>query len=337
MLNKINSVSIAGISTALPKNIVEFSHNENRTRSKNPTGVKKAYIASDDVCASDLALLASQDLLEKLEWKKESIDCIIFVTQTPDYLIPATACLLQSRLGLSENCIAFDVNLGCSGYLYGLYLSSSLIRKNGLKRVLLLTGDTSSKLISKDDQSVNSLFGDAVCATALEYTPKALPLHFILGTDGNGFASLHIPAGGSRKYVSDNKNDFFLKMNGPNIFLFALQKVPKLVSSILNKLNWSIDSVDFWLFHQASALVIDSIVEKIGIPSSKVITSYEEYGNTSSASIPLTITEKLTPLINNNASGKRLILVGFGAGHSWGVLAFDCFTDILTSTVFHTQ
>lgn len=332
MFAQIKGVNIAGISTALPNEIIVFDKNRNG-KCQNPTGVRKVHIANDETCTSDLAIKACDDLISRLNWDRKNIDALIFLSQTPDYLVPATACLLQKRLNLSNSCAAFDINLGCSGYVYGLYIASSLLHQHGANRILLVVGDTSSKVINPEDRRVNKLFGDAACVTALEYLPTASPLRFALGTNGAGYKSLYIPAGGARKYLGDSKEENCLMMNGPKIFAFALQEIPKLVKSMLEEFSLSKDSIDIWVMHQASALVIKALIDKIGITPTKVLTSFEKYGNTSSASIPLTLTQCLNSSSNISIAGKRFLFLGFGAGNSWGGLTFKSDKNIIRSTV----
>jgi 3-oxoacyl-[acyl-carrier-protein] synthase-3 len=240
------------------------------------------------------------------------------------------------RLGLSSSCAAFDVTLGCSGHVYGLWLAMSLIAGSGLSRVLLLAGDVASVLSSPTDRAVSLLFGDAGSATAIEKDVTASPCVFSLGTDGSGWKNLIIPSGMQyaryprdattcvRRKAEDNSErsaeDLF--MDGSEVFAFTIREVPPLVKRVLNDAGWQLDEVDAFVFHQANKFMISHLAKTMKVPLSKVPLSLQEYGNTSSASIPLTITTRLRDEISSRPL--RLLLVGFGVGYSWGACAIHC-------------
>jgi 3-oxoacyl-[acyl-carrier-protein] synthase-3 len=336
-MNGINNVKIAGIASAIPDTLVKNSSlsdtfaAEEISKICKSTGVQSRAVSNEGLCTSDLCVEAAEKLLKDLNWERESIDLLVFVSQTPDYVLPATACSLQNRLQLSKQCMAFDINLGCSGYTYGLSVVGSLIN-SGSKRALLLVGDTSSKLVSPKDRSTALLFGDSGTATALEHNEGA-SFFCDLGTDGSGSEHLIIHAGASREPLND-KNTIVkegsdgnlrarsdLYMNGAEVFTFTLREVPNTVSRALSAANLEIDDIDYFVFHQANEFMLKHIAKRMKIPAEKFITALESFGNTSSASIPLTIVDKLS---NSLSSGKHtLCLCGFGVGLSWGTIVIE--------------
>jgi 3-oxoacyl-[acyl-carrier-protein] synthase-3 len=286
------------------------------------------------MCASDLCFAAAERLLSQLEWDRSSIDHLVVVTQYPDYLLPATSCLLHGRLGLSKSCACLDINLGCSGYIYGLSVASALLSTVSAGRCLLLVGDTPSKTASPQDKSVSMLFGDAGTATALESSPAAPPMYFQLGTDGSGYRHLILPAGGFRhpstqltkvrtERESGNwRSEEDLFMDGPEIFAFTLREVPPLIRTTLEATGWPVESVDAFIFHQANRFMIQHLQKKLKLPAEKVPIALGEYGNTSSASIPLAINAALRDTVSFGE--QQLIMAGFGVGLSWGSAAVTC-------------
>jgi 3-oxoacyl-[acyl-carrier-protein] synthase-3 len=295
------------------------------------TGVYVRHISQTEQCTSDLCFYAASRLLKELDWDKDSVDALIFVSQTFDYICPATSCYLHGRLGLSTNCAAFDISLGCSGYVYGLWNAASIIASGG-KRVMLLVGDTLSKIISPMDKSTKPLFGDAGTATAVEYDENGL-WHFEFGTDGSGYQHLIVPAGGFRRRSdvetakrteregNNVRGDEDLFMNGAEIFTFTIREVPKLVAKVLASIKWTVADVDAFVFHQANRFMLDYLSKKMKLPLDKVPYSLEKFGNTSSASIPLTISQMLRYPVEKEK--QRLVLAGFGVGLSWGGVALE--------------
>lgn len=332
---RIEGVHVAGIASAVPDRIVTmeddakvFGEEETRRVVKN-TGVRERHIAKY-LCASDLCQASAERLMTDLDWSPESIDVLVFVTQCADVPAPATACLLQQRLKLGTHVAAFDVNLGCSAYTYGLWMTSSLLR-GGMRRALLLVGDTATRAASPHDRSVVPLFGDAGSATALELKPGAPPMDFILGTDGSGAKHLHSRTGGHRhpctpasfdlKMREDGilRSDVHTVMNGAEVLTFALRNVPGLLKEIKTASGWSEDDVAAYVFHQASAFMLKNVARCARISMSKVVLGLEKYGNTSSASIPLAMNDQLQTRLES--ATERLILTGFGIGWSWAAAA----------------
>ena len=283
-------------------------------------GVETRYWVRPGQTTSDLCLVAGERLLERLDWARDSVDALIFVSQTPDQRLPATACVLHSRLGLPPHCQAFDVGLGCSGYVYGLWLASTLITA-GCARVLLMAGETSSLLIDHDDRGTALLFGDAGTATALERDDDAPVTTFVLGTDGGGASNLIVPAGGFREPVQDSRragpfNPEHLFMDGGEVFAFTLRAVPKLVAETLAHAGCGVEEVDAFVLHQANRFMLTHLAKKIGARPDQAPINIDRFGNTSSATLPLVLTTDLAERLA--ASPANIALVGFGVGYSWG-------------------
>lgn len=338
----VEGIAIKGISCCVPPKIernidISSQSQEDLQKFIEVTGVEERRIASENVCTSDLCVKAANDLLTAMQWDKETVEIIVFVSQTGDYLLPVTSAILQDRLGLSKNCIAFDIPLGCSGYVYGISVITGMMKAFGLKRGILLAGDTSSKWVSKDDKSTFPLFGDAVSATLFEQDEINSKICLDLGTDGSGYKSIIIPAGGSRNKISAeslNKTEFDggisrnqceLVLEGMDVFSFGISEAPKTVNKLLEGFSIDKDNVDFFVFHQANMMMNKMIAKKLKLPPEKVPTSLKNFGNTSSASIPLTIVTELVEKIK--AKDLRFILCGFGVGLSWGTAYLDLKKD----------
>jgi len=305
----VNNVNIIGISAAVPKNLVK------NTDSKfiNTTGVEEKRVTLDH-CASDLCFESADKLLEDLKLDRSGIQLLIFVSQTPNYKLPITSAILQDRLKLSESCICLDIPLGCSGYVYGLYVASSLISSGQIKKGLLLVGDTISKEIEDTDISTKDLFGDSGTCTILEYDEYANPLNFGLGTDGSGYESIIIRGGGSKERESSP----YLKLDGVGVFNFGINKIPKIVKDFMSHFKISVEEIDKFIFHQANKLMNDKIIKKLNIPQEKSLSSIKSFGNTSSATIPLTIVTEH----KESESEEHLLFCGFGVGLSWATVSY---------------
>jgi 3-oxoacyl-[acyl-carrier-protein] synthase-3 len=293
------------------------------------TGVAIRSIAAPDQCTSDLGVIAAQNLFNSGICKPEDIDFLLFCTQFPDYFLPASACTIQSRLGLRTNCGALDFNLGCSGYVYGLALSKSLIEDDLANKVLLIVGDTLSKAINPNDRGSLALFSDGASATLISSTidEKEFIGPFLFGTDGTGAKNLIIPAGGFRKprnqdtaIARDDGSGNFrsaedLFMDGAEIFNFSLQTVPRSINRLLERCQLTLEEVDYFVFHQANKFMLEALRRKIKIPKEKFSINLAEYGNTSSATIPIALEVAWeNGLIKKNS---RVLLCGFGVGYSW--------------------
>lgn len=292
------------------------------------TGIRNRCISKPQECASDLGVGACQKLFNSGICQPSDIDFLLLCTQSPDHFLPTTACLMQNRLGIPTRAGALDFNLGCSGYIFGLGLAKGLVETNQAHNVLLVTAETYSKFINPKDRSVRPLFGDAASATLISLGDGAEIGPFIYGTDGGGGDNLIVPSGGMRipqtpetglPTVDDRgnvrtKNNLY--MNGPELCLFTLKSIPSLVAQTLEKASLGMDDIDFFVFHQASHYILENLRNRIKIPNSKFLTSYENYGNTVSSTIPIVLCDKIKEGIIQ--TGHRIMLVGFGVGYSWG-------------------
>lgn len=334
---KTNNVLIKGISACVPvnkednKDLTLFADQQEASKFIEATGVEFRHIVRDSgICTSDLCFNAAHRLMDDLNWNAEDIDCLIFVSQTPDYILPATSCILQERLKLSQNCYAMDISLGCSGWVYGLSVISSLISSGFMKKGLLLAGDTTSVTKSAEDKSTYPLFGDAGTATAVEYAPESDPMIFNFGTDGKGYEAIIIPDGGFRSFFSEKsfvteeiepgikRNRLQSILNGPAVFTFAITKAPKSVNALLEYFNIEKESIDYFIFHQANFFMNEKIRTKLKIDKEKTPYCLREFGNTSSASIPLTLVD----LGANSLKNKKMVGLCFWCGIVLGVSCF---------------
>jgi 3-oxoacyl-[acyl-carrier-protein] synthase III len=293
------------------------------------TGIRTRYIAGQDESCSTMAINAGKKLFSELNIEACEIDYILLCTQSPDYSLPTTACIVQNELGIPTEAGALDFNLGCSGYVYGLSLAKALIESHQASNVLLITSELYSKYINANDKSVRTLFGDAATATLLKGQPSRVNLihSFKFGTDGKGAHNLIVPHGGTKTPICDEsfieiedssgnkRNPSNLYMNGAEILAFTLKTVPKAVQGILQNASLSSSQVDRVIFHQANKFMLDKLRIKTKFSDDQFLTSYEEYGNTVSSSIPLGIEKavKSGQLKKNN----NLLLCGFGVGYSW--------------------
>ncbi|MCO3227048.1 ketoacyl-ACP synthase III [Pseudomonas aeruginosa] len=341
----LKNVRFAGMATCVPKRVISNLTDckpqlrAERERLVRNIGIETRRMAQEWQCFSDLAFDAAERLLESLEWKREEVDALIVVTQSPDYLAPATAIILQDRLGLPHSTVAFDVNLGCSAYPFALNLLGSLIAAGGVKKGLVLVGDRGA--------SVNDpIFSDAGTATALEFCEGAPPMHFDLNSDGSGYKAIILPVGGHREPVGvqhlmpfrEDENDHWhraidLQLDGTAVLSFSTQRVPPAVEKLLDYAGASKDEVDYFVFHQANRMINETIRKKLGLPVEKVPSTLRDFGNTSGASLPVTMTARIKRELESGRN--RVLLCGFGIGLSWGTCLVDIegakFPDLIES------
>lgn len=308
--------------------VAEFSEwTDEKIREK--TGIVSRRIARADECSSDLAVKAAEKLFSQGACKPDDVDYTLVCTQSPDYLLPTTACLIQDRLGIPKSSGAFDFNLGCSGYVVGLGIAKGLIETSQARNVLLLTAETYSRFMHPKDKSVRSLFGDAAAATLISQhdgdTPYIGP--FVNGTDGSGAQHLIVPAGGMRKphtpetaiateRESGNvRSEDNLYMNGSEIFTFTLRVIPRVFQALLDRAELTIEQLDLVVFHQANTYMLEHLRRKIGIPKEKFVIALRDYGNTVSSTIPIALAEARAE--GRICPGSRIALLGFGVGYSW--------------------
>lgn len=292
------------------------------------TGIQERHIAGLEECSSDLAVAAAHKLFDSGAARPEDIDFVLLCTQSPDYFLPTTACLVQDRLGISTTAGALDFNLGCSGFVYGLGLAEGLIASGQARNVLLLTAETYSKFLHPQDKSVRTLFGDAAAATLLTVSEQPSLGPFVYGTDGAGAQNLIVPAGGmrqprtpetaiAREDDSENlRSQDNLFMAGGEIFNFTLAAVPKSIGALLEKAPLALEQIDLFVFHQANRFMLDHLRKRLKIPVEKFQVSMAHCGNTVSSTIPIALKEAERE--GRLKEGMTVMLVGFGVGYSWG-------------------
>lgn len=325
-------VQIFGISYYLPTRklinedlSIEFPE-WNPEKISNKTGITQRSISSSLETTSDLAVNAANNLFAEYNIDRTSIDFILLCTQSPDYILPTTACIIQDKLKLNNTCGALDFNLGCSGFVYGLSLAKGLILSKSAKNVLLITSEVYSKHIHPKDKSNRTIFGDAAAAVLVNVSNTSADINnFVFGTDGAGAENLIIKNGGIRnpqKGISSDiyegetfiRNDDFLYMNGQEIFKFTTSAVPQLINECLRVNSLSLDEIDIFIFHQANKYMLEFIRRKMNIPKEKFIINMEETGNTVSSTIPISM--KLAIKNGLLKKGMKVLIAGFGVGYS---------------------
>lgn len=338
---EFKNVRIAGISAGVPKHIEKTVSTTSKYEVENfieSTGVReKRY--SNDFTTSDLCQAAAERLLGDLEWNKDEIDALIFVSQTPDYILPATACVLHGKMGFGKDCLALDISLGCSGWVYGLSTLMSMMSGGNLKKALLMAGDARKQAYEEPDQ----LFGFAGTVTALEYGDFVEPYRFCLGTDGTGYNAIIKPVGGTRNQLTkeslnleeceDGRKRHRLQtlMNGLDVFAFGISTAPKSIKCLGEHFGFDYKECDYLILHQANIKMNETIRKKLKLNSEQVPYSLMDFGNTSSASIPLTIVTQLKEKVENKPL--KFICCGFGVGLSWGTAAFETRKLIISDLV----
>ena len=333
----VPNVSIKGLSSCVPKKILENKHYEGfveneRDEILKAIGVEQRRVAVQEVCASDLCFHAAEKLITDLKWEKSDIDCVVMVTQTPDYIFPGTSFLLQNRLGLKEDIFLLDITQGCSGWIYGLQVLSSLLSHGSFRNGLLLAGDTLLKFCSPKDKTTFPLFGDAGTATALVYDTNSEGFKFHTSADGSRFKSIIIPDGGYRNQVSLSsfeesefspgvrRNRLQVVLDGMNVFSFSIKRAPETILKLSERYGLDLEKVDYFIFHQANFFMNERIRNKLKLPAEKVPYSLKNYGNTGPATIPLTMVSEISRDLQNK--NMNIIACGFGVGLSWGSVQF---------------
>ncbi len=288
---------------------------------ESKTGIRQRHIAGPEECSSDLGVLAAKKLLEEHKVDPKSIDFLLFCTQTPDYPLPTTACLIQDRLGLGTHCRALDFNLGCSGYVYGLSLADGLIRTGSVKRILFITAETYSKFIHPTDRSMRPIFGDAAAATIINAATDQSMWGFQYGTDGSGADTLMVGCGGFRDEAHAlqprhrKRWPSEIYMDGPSLINFTVGKIPELVEGILNQASISVDQIKYFLFHQATFKMLDQLQQVLQVDEQRMPIQLRDVGNTVSCTLPILI-QQMREAKSLGRHDKNL-LVGFGVGWSW--------------------
>lgn len=326
-----NGIGIAGMACAVPDNFVTVDSFVDRfdpdvvARFSAGTGIRSMYKALPDQTASDLAYAAAENLFSHMPVDRSKIGGLLFVTQSPDYRRPATACVLQHRLGLSMDCAAMDIGLGCSGFVYGLQTAMSMMAQSDMEYCLLLMGETASKLVDPHDRSIVMMYGDAGAAILLERREDARSCT-LLRSDGNRFKTIILPAGGFRdmypsreRFVCDDgieRSLYDIYMDGTSVFSFSITDVPRAIMDYLRHTQMSTEDFDLFVFHQANQFIIKQLAKKLRLPREKVPISLDQYGNTGGISIPLTLCANYG---GQDAGVMNAFMAGFGIGLSWGV------------------
>lgn len=341
---KIENVRIAGIAACVPKQKLVnndsklFDTEEEKIKYIETVGVDYRHVTDENTCSSDLCFASAEKLLSDLDWDKEEIDCLVFVTQTPDYKYPASACILQHRLGLPMSCMSFDVSMSCPGWIYGLSVVSSLLSAGKLRKALLLTGETVSKLRSPYDK-VNLITGDAGTATALEFSESAKSIYFDINTKGDDYKAVWIRDGGYRNPFNEHslnyekcedgvtRNGVQTYMDGASIFGFAIKRAPESIRRLMEVYCIDDERVDYYLLHQANKMINDKIIKKLKFAPEKFPSNIREYGNTSSTAIPLMMVCQL----RNELCNKQSIACGFGGGLAYASTCFTTDANIICS------
>lgn len=332
-LLKFNNTGIAGLTAAVPKKVIhnyeftQYFDAENVREVVDKIGVYERRFVDENTTASDLCCAAADSLLNDLQVDRSEIDLLVFISQTPDYRMPATAITLQHRLGLSDSTMAFDVNIGCSGFIYGLSIAYSFIQQGNFRKVLLLDGETRSKVYSPKDRQVAFLFGDAGVAALIEKDEKYGESWFSINSDGSRASLIKIDAGGYRipsseetvreRVVDEYGNIRSLEqgyMNGADVFNFLIREVPRDIKTIFEYSGVQKEQLDYFVFHQANRYINGYLTKKLKIDEDKVPYSIDKFGNTSSVSIPLTIATRLQEPLKDK---QQILLSGFGVGLSW--------------------
>lgn len=347
-ITKYTGVGITAIAAAIPKRIInnlsytEYFSSETAKAIVEKTGIYQRRFADEHTCASDLCFAAAERLISDNAIDKQDIDILVFVSQTPDFRMPATSIILQERLGLSKQTIAFDINLGCSAYIYALNIVYAMLQSSHLKKALILDGETRSKVYSPKDQRCAFLFGDAGSATLVEKEEKYGDSFFSMNSDGSRENLIKIDGGGYRNPSSAQtleerivdeygniRSDKQGYMNGADVFHFVLTEIPKDIKTLCHFANYSTNMFDYIIFHQANNFINNHIAKKLKLDRTKMPSSLKKFGNTSSVSIPLTIASELKGQLNG---ANTTLFSAFGVGMSWAsaiINLHDCKTSAI--------
>ena len=341
---QFHNIRIAAISTAVPPQVItvdSFAEQfgaEKVSRFKESTGIQQFRKTREHQTASDLCFAAAENIIKQKNISRDDIEALVFVAHSADYRRPATACVLHKRLQLNKSCVAFDISLGCSAFVYGLQTICALMQSSDINKALLLVGETLTKMTHPKDQSVAMLFGDAGSAILLEKTEQSSDIHGILKTDGTGYQTIIAPAGGFRNMNAPHDDILFddgntrtlynTIMQGENVFSFSITDVPRTIKEFLAHTSTTVEDYDCFALHQANKFILQTIAKKFKIEESKLPVSLDRYGNTSAAAIPLLLCDAYGDDRDNKEV--RILMCGFGVGLSWGV----CSAKIYTKDIF---
>ena len=334
-----NKVKIAGISACVPKRIEEnisldiFADEEEARKVIASTGISRRRVCDDGVTASDLSVKAVECMLDDLAWTVDSVDCLFYVSMTRDYIAPQTACILQGKLGLRNDCFVMDLPLGCSGWVYGMSVISSMMQTGAFRRGLLICAETNTKNRSMKDRSVRPLFGDAATVTALEYDANCdKPINFVFGVDGVGWNAVYTQFGGMRHPTTPEslkevevepgivRRGTDMVVNGMDVFSFAIKRPPQQLKELVEKFSIDLSTVDYLLLHQANKFIDEKIRRSLKLPPEKVPYCLEDFGNVTNASIPLVMTTRIADSLKSKSN--HCLACGFGVGLAWASVEF---------------
>jgi len=346
---EFTNVGITGLSAAVPRTVINnyeyttYFPKEDVKEIVDKVGIKERRFADEKTCSSDLCFAAAEKLITEMVVDRSEIDLLVFVSQTPDYRMPATSVILQHRLGLTKSTIAFDLNLGCSGFIYGLSVIYAMMQNSGLRKAILLDGETRSKVYSPKDRKTAFLFGDGGVAAIIEKDEKFGKSYFSLNSDGSLEDLIKMNAGGYRnpssietlqeKVVDEYGNirsEEHGYMNGSEVFNFVIKEIPKDFKAVLEFSGKTKEEIDYFVFHQANDFMNNYLMKKLKLPVNQVPSTIAKYGNTSSVSIPLTIVSELKDPLKEN---KLVLLSGFGVGMTWATAILNFKNCIITDIV----
>ena len=335
----INNVRLAGMSACVPATVEDnrslpiYKDENDALKVIASTGIERHHKVDDATTASDLSVKAVENLLQEMNWKPDEIDCLAYVCTSRDYIAPQTACILQDRLKLRNDCCVFDLPFGCSGWVYGMSIVASLMSHGTFKRAILIAAETNTRNRNQRDTAVRPLFGDAATATALEFDPeRSRPMNFMFGVDGSGFDAVWAPYGGMRNPVTHDsleekeispgvyRRGVDMIVNGMDVFGFAIKQPPHSLKELINTFNIDVETVDLLLLHQANKFIDEKIRKAVKIPPEKTPYCLEEYGNVTSASIPLTMVARCSEQLSGE--DKHCVACGFGVGLAWASMEF---------------
>ena len=341
----IPHVKIRGVAAAVPKEIKEVSKLDcfaegEAEKTIELTGIRESRLAPEGKVCSDYCMEAAEQLISKLGWEKNTIDALIYISVSRDYIEPNTATVIQGKMELPDTCYTIDLPMACSGYCYGLSVMGSLLSLGCMKRALMLVGDTPSKIMSPFDKTLWPLHGDAGTATALEYSLDAKPMFFNLMSDGKQMEAIIAPASGVREPITEERlkmieigegivrNRTHVAMDGMGVFAFTMSKVPKCIKNLLENFCIDVDEVDYLLLHQANQYIDEKIRKKMRFSKDKTPYCLEKFGNTSSGTIPMTMVTKISEQLRGGKN--KLVMSGFGAGLSWAAVYVETeFIEVL--------
>ena len=333
---RFENISVSGISTAVPSLCVDVDSFKSRfgdeavEKFKSATGIHSFHKALDGQTASDLGFAAAEHLLTEKKIDRGEIGVLVFVTQSPDYGRPNTAGVLQKRLSLSQDCACFEVNLGCSGFIYGLEMACAMLNSSSSSKALLVLGETATKVTHPNDRSTAMLYGDSGAAALLEKRPGATEIICDLKSDGDRFDAIIVPAGGFRhpgmtrdSYIGKDDNErslYDVHMDGTAVFTFTISDVPPAIKGFLQKSETTVSDYDCFSIHQANLFILKQIMKRVKIPAEKMPITIDRYGNTGGVSVPITLCDRYGE--EKDAGVIRVLACGFGIGLSWGTASF---------------